>query len=1120
MAVGLLLISPPFHSIRRSLDLLRQQHRLILDSAGEGIFGLDLEGKVTFVNPAAASLSGYRIEELLRQNIHNMIHYAKADGSPHQVEDCPIHATLKNGEIHRVAQDVFWKKDGMSFSVEYTSTPTIEKNRIIGTTVVFKDITERKEMEEKLRQSEEHYRGLITNGTDMVSVLHVDGSIQYLSPPVERMLGYTPEELIGTNAFDLIHSEDVKNIRKLFEEVVQVEESVRVGEYRIRRKDGSWRFHESIGKNLLSHATISGIVVNSRDITESKQAEETLARLASFPQLNPDPILELDSSSGRITFCNPAAIQALEKLEVSEGPQAFLPPDMDQILKTPEEENVSRFYREVQIKDAVFGENIEFVPQYKVTRIRAFDITEHKQAEDALRETNETLQAMLQASPVAINLIDTRGNLRVWNRAAEEMFGWKAEEVLGRPLPHIPPGKEDEFRIMRDRALQGVPYIGAEVQRRRKDGSLIDVSMSTAPLHNAQGDVMGAVGILMDISQRKQAEKELSESESRYRHLVELSPDTIFIQTEGKIAYINPAGVKLFGATRPEELLGLAVLGLAHPDFKEIIAERIRHLRDGKTSVPRLEEKYLRLDGSVVDIEVAATSIVCQGKPGALVMVRDITERKRSLREIESQAKLIGENPNPVLRIARDGTILYANPSSSPLLKLWGREIGQLLPDDLRQLITESLTVNLRKDLELECGGSTYSLVLTPITDPGYLNIYGADISERKRAEEELRQSEEQLRQSQKMEAIGGLAGGVAHDFNNILMVILNYGELLRMKLKDQAPLLCYVEEMQTAADRAASLTRQLLAFSRKQVLQPQPLDLNEVVAKMDTLLRRIIGEDLDLKTILGADLGTVNADQAQLEQVIMNLAVNSRDAMPQGGKLTIETANVELDENYVQSHVEVEPGQYVMLAMSDTGIGLDKETQERIFEPFFTTKEQGTGLGLSMVYGIVKQSGGNIYVYSELGHGTTFKIYLPKVIHAGYSAQQSSIDRAEKPGSGTILLLEDEEAVRRVTRKMLEISGYTVLEASNGREAIDISEKHQGHIDLLLTDIVMPEISGLQAAESLVPHRPEMKVLFMSGHTENAIVHHGILDPEIAFIQKPFRLSDLLRKVQEVLDS
>ena len=400
--------------------------------------------------------------------------------------------------------------------------------------------------------------------------------------------------------------------------------------------------------------------------------------------------------------------------------------------------------------------------------------------------------------------------------------------------------------------------------------------------------------------------------------------------------------------------------------------------------------------------------------------------------------------------------------------------------------------------------------------------VTALDITERKRAEEALHRSEEQLRQSQKMEAIGRLAGGVAHDFNNILTGISGYSEMLLLNLPNEDLLRQDVVQIQQATERAATLTRQLLAFSRKQVIQPERLNLNEVMANMDTMLRRILSEDIDLQTFLGPDLGMVNADPGQMEQVILNLVVNARDAMPQGGKLTLETANVELDEDCVRKHAQAKPGPYVLLAVSDTGVGLTSETQEHIFEPFFTTKKQGkgTGLGLSMVYGIVEHAGGFIGVYSEPGHGTTLKIYLPRLDKSAEAAQSTRPSTSAEPGWETILLVEDEELVRKVLRRMLALNGYTVLEAAIGLEALRINQEHQAPIHLLLTDVVMPGMSGPKLAEALVPLRPEMKVLYMSGHTENAIVHHGVLEPGIAFIQKPFRHSALLQKVREVLGS
>ena len=396
-----------------------------------------------------------------------------------------------------------------------------------------------------------------------------------------------------------------------------------------------------------------------------------------------------------------------------------------------------------------------------------------------------------------------------------------------------------------------------------------------------------------------------------------------------------------------------------------------------------------------------------------------------------------------------------------------------------------------------------------------------AGIIIRNRGEKEMIALQDQFRQSQKMEAIGRLAGGIAHDFNNLLTVIKGYSQLSLMEFKEGDPLKANIEEVQRAADRAAGLTRQLLAFSRRQILEMNVLDLNTILRDLDKMLRRVIGEDIELVTLLADDLGTVKADAGQIEQVAMNLAVNARDAMQKGGKLTIETANVELDENYARNHVAVKSGPYVMLSVSDTGVGMTPEVRDRVFEPFFTTKEKGkgTGLGLSTVYGIVKQSGGNIWVYSEPGKGTTFKTYLPRVDEPLEEAGEKVVQK-ELTGRGeTILVVEDEEKVRQLTVQILTKNGYTVLEASHGDEASHICEQHKGPIHLMVMDVVMPGMNGRQLAKSLEPHHPEMKVLYMSGYTDNAIVHHGILEKGLSFLQKPFTMDGLVRKVREVLD-
>jgi PAS domain S-box-containing protein len=397
-----------------------------------------------------------------------------------------------------------------------------------------------------------------------------------------------------------------------------------------------------------------------------------------------------------------------------------------------------------------------------------------------------------------------------------------------------------------------------------------------------------------------------------------------------------------------------------------------------------------------------------------------------------------------------------------------------------------------------------------------FFELFSEDVTEH-------RALEQQLRQAQKMEAIGRLAGGIAHDFNNLLMVISGYSELLLDRIGNEAPVRGPAQEIANAAVRATSLTRQLLAFSRKQMLAPKVLDLNATLTENLKMLTRLIGEDIDLVMIPGSELGAVKADPSQIEQVIMNLAVNARDAMPRGGKLTIETANLTLEDSYNDLQASQNPGEYVMIAISDTGMGMNAETQSHIFEPFFSTKgPKGTGLGLSTVYGIIKQSGGYIWVFSELNKGTTFKIYLPRVTEFGepITARLEAPPTSSSLAYETILLVEDESNLRRLAREYLELQGYHVLEAAEGATAIQISKVHEGPIHLLLTDVIMPGMNGRELAQNITSARPETKVLYMSGYTEDAIGHNGTLDAGITLLQKPFSLPALKGKVREMLDT
>ena len=552
---------------------------------------------------------------------------------------------------------------------------------------------------------------------------------------------------------------------------------------------------------------------------------------------------------------------------------------------------------------------------------------------------------------------------------------------------------------------------------------------------------------------------------------------------------------------------------------------RVSRMNDKRKTKTQLTEELVRLRQRIKDLELS----VSRGK-----------QAEKSLRETEQKfQRVYDEAPFGCHELNTEGQISRVNRKELAMLgytarEMLGRPVWRFVLEEemTRRIILAKLSgdVSFHETFERTYrrkDGTTLPVIAQDrIVWEKRRKITGIrstleDITERRRAEEVLRKSEEQLRQWQKVEAIGRLAGGVAHDFNNLLMTIKGCSELLLGEFDEHDLRREEVEEIRKAAERATSLTRQLLAFGRRQVLLPQVLNLNDIVENMNRMLSRLIGEDIQLLTVLGPDLWPVKVDPGQIEQVLMNLAVNGRDAMPRGGKLTIETANKGLDEDYARRHVAVKPGAYVLLAVSDNGCGMDKETQSHLFEPFFTTKEQGkgTGLGLSTVYGIIKQSGGNIWVYSELGQGTSFKIYLPTVEEEVETYKTAALFSPPPGGTETILLVEDEEAVRTMISKVLQSGGYTVLEAQHGVEALRVCKKHSGPIHLMISDVVMPQMSGRELAGRLALRRPEMRVLYISGYPDNAIVHHGVLETGTAFLQKPFTLNALEYKVREVLD-
>jgi two-component system, cell cycle sensor histidine kinase and response regulator CckA len=620
---------------------------------------------------------------------------------------------------------------------------------------------------------------------------------------------------------------------------------------------------------------------------------------------------------------------------------------------------------------------------------------------------------------------------------------------------------------------------------------------------------------------------ELESAERRYRLLFERSLAGVVRTTlDGKILDCNDACAKILGYVSREELLASPVTNrCVHLEDQAIFIDRLKN----ENSLTNYEHCLRRKDGSAVWLLGSAHLV--EGKDGAPETYEetliDITERKKA-EEIFRTA--FNANPEPItIATIAEGRYIDVNES---FLRITGYRREEVIgrtslelnfwvrPEDRARLVELLWEQDSVHDLEItyrtKSGEERVALdsaEAIEIAGQECIIAILRDITEQKFLEK-------QLRQTQKMEAVGQLSGGIAHDFNNLLGVIIGYSEILEHRLPQNDPLLKECGQIKKAGQSAASLTRQLLAFSRQQVLEPKVLDLNAIVLHVERMLRRLIGEDIDLKAKLGSGLGCIKADQSQIEQVIINLAVNARDAMPHGGKLIIETSRVDLDEDYARRHPPQKPGAYVLLTVADTGTGMDAETQNRIFEPFFTTKElgKGTGLGLSTVYGIVRQSGGHIWVYSEPGQGTTFKVYLPLVEQAVQMEKSALGSTGSLNGMETILLVEDEDALRELTRNLLEGAGYTVLEAERPEKAIEIAIGHGEPIHLMLTDVIMPGMNGRDLAANLASVRPAMKVVYMSGYT--GFTHPGIADSGATLLAKPFTRDGLLRKLHEVLES
>ncbi|HEX7702881.1 MAG TPA: PAS domain S-box protein [Kofleriaceae bacterium] len=886
------------------------------------------------------------------------------------------------------------------------------------------------------------FRTILESGDDVVVLSTAEGIVTYVSPSASRVTGKPDSLLLGTRPMSWVHADDREVLIATRQRLLANPSRRELIEVRFQQPDGSWRWFELHGVNMLADPSVRALVVTLHDITHRREAAAALAeseqRYRQLVEAAPAPIIV--HIGQKIVYANAASARALgmadaDALRGRSIAEFTTPETRLQIAARQQQAAVTNQPALASAQQSFVRVDDQRIVHAEVTSIPfvyggvpailslARDTTEKVEAEQNLQLAlgdaerarrklefeQQRLGILLEKAPAFIVVM--RGPehiIEFANEAFHTLVGKR--DVIGKPaIDAIPEIRGQPFLTVLEKVFTtGEVYIGTS-----RPASMVRVPGAPAEL--------------------------------RYLNVM-CQP---FVEADGTTSGVFMHGVDVTDETLAQQRIRAQFHAIPVPTFAWQRVER-----DG------INEFVL------VDFNAAA--IAMSHGPGRLV--------------IGARASEFFDHPSTIATLERC------------------LDTGETLRGDLEHLVAGAAT---------QLFSCTFAAA-----PPNIVILHAEDITERSKLEA-------QLRQSQRMEAVGRLAGGVAHDFNNILSVILSYTEMCIEELKPGDPLRSDLDEVRNASIRAVGLTRQLLAFSRKQVLQPQTIDLDQTVRSLEVMLRRVLGEDIDLALLTSTGPHAVFADPGQIEQVVMNLVVNSRDAMPIGGKLTIETSTVEVDETFARQHFGLAPGPHVLLAVTDNGIGMDEATRAHIFEPFFTTKEQGkgTGLGLSMVFGFVHQSGGAIWVYSEVGHGTTFKIYLPRV--AGAVATTGLIPKlAAVGGTETILLVEDDEAVRVLLRTILRRAGYTVLDAQNAGEAFLVSEQFTAPIHLLMTDVVMPRMSGRQLAERLLPTRPDMHLLYMSGYTDDAIVHHGVIESGVAFLQKPINHDSLLRKVRSVLET
>jgi two-component system, cell cycle sensor histidine kinase and response regulator CckA len=1141
-----------------ALEQSRAEFKDLFDNAPVGFHEMDAKGRLTRINNTELKMLGYTREELLGQFVW------KISGEPESTRRTVLAKLSGKMPPSQGFERMFRRKDGSTFPVLVNDRLLKrEDGTIIGMCGGVQDISGRKRAEKALLESQSLYRSFIDQLPCAAFRKDREGRFVMVNPRFCEIKGSKPEDFLGKTAMEVADSQEARQGRgQLQSKYAAVGKDAHE---RIMRTGTTIETEEehfgADGRKMFLHVVrtpvfgADGTVIGSQgiefDITEQILAKEALKQERNLLRTLIDHIpdfIYVRNLSNRFVEANESFARLMEVATpadlIGKNDADFYPPELadeydrvdrmvlaghpvineERALHFPSGQELVVLSSKVPLKN----DKGEVVGLIGVGR----DITEHKRAEERVADALNFNLTILRTLPVGILVYKASGPCIAANEAAAAILGGTKEQLLQQDFRRLESWKHGGLREAAEAVLAGRVERELEARFTSSFGKQSWLNCRFVPFQ--YGNEPHLFLIVTDFTERKRAEESLRESEGKYRVLIETTATGfVIVDGNGCVLDANDEYARLAGYEKPEQIVGRSVTEwTAAHDLVRNAEEVKKCFANG--FVRGLEIDYVHPDGTVVPIELNATTLKAGDSLRILTLCRDISGRKRAE---ESQARLataVEQAAETIVITDTRGTILYANPAFE---RTTGYTLAEALGQNPRLLKSGKHGPEFyRRMWEVLDRGETWSghfinqrkdgvfyeedATISPVRDvTGTVVNYVAV----KRDVTREKQLEAQMHQAQKMEAIGQLAGGVAHDFNNILSVIIGYCEMITADLKPDNPLHTYAGEIRHAADHATGLTRQLLVFSRKQKVQPVVLNLDDTVRDLNKILRRLIGEDIEMSVVPGKQVGHIMADPGHVGQVLMNLAVNARDAMPNGGKLTIATSNVTLDEPYTRTHAGVNPGDYVMLSVSDTGAGMTPEVKARLFEALFTTKPagKGTGLGLATCQTIVQQSGGHIDVESQIGEGATFRIYFPRanepVESTGGPIRSGPLPR----GTETVLLVEDEQSVRNLAANVLEALGYRVLRANNGQEALRLVHDHKGPpIRLVVTDVIMPQMGGKVMADWLKTTDPDLKILFTSGYTDDAIAQQGVLEPGVAFLAKPYTPEALARKVRDVLDN